>query len=122
MIIDFYKKVGFTPPWICYYAQLDEKLVGSAGFKGQPINGVIEIVYGTFENYRKQGMGTSICKSLVDPAIKTDPSLRITARTLPERNFSTRILQKNKFEFTGIVHDPEDGEVWEWTFNPNTNL
>jgi RimJ/RimL family protein N-acetyltransferase len=117
MTIDFYKKVGFTPPWIGYYAEQDGNLVGSAGIKGKPVNGTIEIAYGTIEKYRKQGIGTAICKLLVDLCLKTDPSVRITARTLPEKNFSTRILEKNNFEFAGTVIDPEDGQVWEWVYN-----
>jgi RimJ/RimL family protein N-acetyltransferase len=116
MTIDFYKKVGFIEPWIGYYAEENGNLVGSAGFKGQPINGTIEIAYGTFEMYRKQGIGTMICKQLVNLSLKTDPSIRITARTLPEENFSVRILKKNNFVFIGTVNDPEDGDVWEWLF------
>ena len=114
--IDFYKKVGFIQPWIGYYARQNGVLVGVAGFKGQPINGIVEIAYGTFEKYRKQGIGTSICKQLVDLSLETDPSIKITARTLPEKNFSTRILEKNNFTLLGSVNDPEDGEVWEWVF------
>jgi RimJ/RimL family protein N-acetyltransferase len=114
MTIEFYKKVGFAPPWISYYAKQNGDLVGAAAFKGRPINGTIEIAYGVFEKYRKQGIGTAICKQLVDLSLKTDPSIKITARTLPEENFSTRILEKNNFVFIGTVNDPEDGEVWEW--------
>ncbi|MEO7394672.1 MAG: GNAT family protein [Chitinophagaceae bacterium] len=114
--IDFYKKTGFVKPWIGYYAEENGQLVGCAGFKGQPVNGTIEIAYGTFEKHRKQGMGATICKRLVDLSLATDPSIRITARTLPEENFSTRILKKNNFIFIGTVNDPEDGEVWEWLF------
>ena len=119
MTIDFYKKVGFVPPWIGYYVKQDGYLVGCAAFKGQPVNGTVEIAYGTFEQHRKQGIGTAICKHLVDLSLNTDPSVKITARTLPEENFSTRILKKNNFIFSGIVHDPEDGEVWEWVFKVN---
>lgn len=118
MCVDFYKKIGFHPPWICYYASLDDKLVGSAGFKGKPVNNSVEIAYGTFELNRKKGIGTLICGKLVELALQTDSSVRITARTLPEKNFSTRILIKNNFELVGTVNDPEDGEVWEWVYNP----
>jgi ribosomal-protein-alanine N-acetyltransferase len=117
MTIDFYKKVGFTPPWIGYYVAQEGNIVGSAGFKGKPLNNTIEIAYGTLENYRNQGIGTEICKLLVDLSLRTDPAIRITARTLPTKNFSTRILEKNSFEFIGTVEDPEDGEVWEWVYN-----
>lgn len=118
MTIDFYKKVGYTPPWICYYVQRESELIGSCGFKGKPQNGSVEIAYGTFERNRKQGIGTAICKLLVDVATTADPAVRITARTLPEENFSTRILVKNHFIYSGIVNDPEDGEVWEWVYQP----
>ena len=116
MTIDFYKRVGFVPPWICYYAELDGQLVGSAGIKGQPVNGKIEIAYGTMEQFQNQGIGTKICRALVALSLKTDPSIKITARTLPENNYSTKILKKNNFEFIGTVNDPEDGDVWEWVF------
>lgn len=116
MSIDFYKKVGFLPPWICYYASKDDRLVGCAGIKGKPVNGAIEIAYGTFEKFRNQGIATEICKILVDLSMHTDPAIRITARTLPENNFSTKVLVRNGFINIGPVLDPEDGEVWEWEF------
>jgi RimJ/RimL family protein N-acetyltransferase len=119
MSIDFYKKVGFVEPWIGYYAEENGYLVGCAAFKGQPTNGTVEIAYGTFEKYRNQGIGTTICKHLVNLSLKTDSSVKITARTLPEENFSTGILKKNNFKFIGKVIDPEDGEVWEWLYEPN---
>ncbi len=115
--IGFYKKVGFNPPWLCYYVTDGEQLVASAGFKGQPINYRVEIAYATFERYRRKGIGTEACKMLVTLALKTDPKIIITARTLPEQNFSTRILEKNSFNMIGTVMDAEDGEVWEWQYN-----
>ncbi|HTK19562.1 MAG TPA: hypothetical protein VL442_08620, partial [Mucilaginibacter sp.] len=30
MCIDFYKRVGYNPPWICYYVQIDGDLVAAA--------------------------------------------------------------------------------------------
>ncbi|MBK5278077.1 MAG: GNAT family N-acetyltransferase [Bacteroidia bacterium] len=118
MTIDFYKSVGFSPPWIGYYVRQNDQLVGSGGFKGRPINGQVEIAYGTFEQYQHQGVGAAICKLLVDLSLKTDSSVRITARTLTEKNFSTRILEKNSFKFNGIVNDQDDGDVWEWEYVP----
>jgi len=114
--IDFYKKVGFVPPWIGYYVEENSNLVGSAGFKGPPVNGTVEIAYGTFDEYRKQGIGTAICKKLVELSIKTDPSIKITATTFQKENFSTRILEKNNFVCVGTVNDVEDGEVWQWVY------
>ena len=116
MTIDFYKRVGFVQPWIGYFAEENGQIVGCAGFKGKPINGTVEIAYGTFEQYQKQGIATDMCKQLVELSRSTDPSIRITARTLPEENFSTSVLRKNNFLLTGVVNDPEDGDVWEWLY------
>lgn len=116
MCIEFYKRVGFNPPWIGYYAEENGELIGSAAFKGKPINNTVEIAYNTFEDHQHQGIGTRICKQLVDLSLATDPSVRITARTLPEKNYSTKILEKNNFILLGFVTDPEDGEVWEWEY------
>lgn len=116
MTIDFYKRVGFAEPWIGYYVEENGRLVGSAGFKGQPVNGTIEIAYGTFEEFRRQGIGTAICKQLVDLSLQTEPLVRITARTFEKDNFSSKILHKNNFVCIGTVDDPEDGEVWEWVY------
>lgn len=120
MTIDFYKKVGFVEPWIGYFVEQDGDLVGSAGFKGPPVNGIVELAYGTDEEYRNKGIGTKICKLMVDLSLKTDPLIKITARTFSAHNYSTRILQRNGFVCIGTVNDPEDGEVWEWLFSIGT--
>ena len=117
MTIEYYKKTGFEIPWIGYYASIDNVLVGSAGFKGRPVNGRVEIAYGTFTRFQEKGIGTEICKQLVQLALKTDPSVRICARTFAAGNCSTKILLKNGFECQGTVIDDEDGEVWEWEYN-----
>jgi [ribosomal protein S5]-alanine N-acetyltransferase len=116
MTLNFYRSVGFSPPWIGYYAMKKNQVVGCAAFKGRPIDNKVEIAYTTFEMYQRQGVGTEICKLLVQLSLKADPAVRILARTLPEKNFSTRILEKNSFKFIGTVNDPDDGDVWEWEF------
>nr|WP_035455744.1 GNAT family protein [Algoriphagus terrigena] len=116
MMEDYYEKIGFSPPWIGYFSFEEGELTGTGGFKGQPVNGAVEIAYGTFEPFRQRGVGAAICRQLVLLAQKSDPSVKITARTLPENNFSTKILEKNGFEFSGTVQDPDDGEVWEWVY------
>ena len=114
MTIDFYKKVGFVPPWIGYYASVNNQLVGAAAFKGKPRDGKVEIAYGTFPQFQQQGIATKICHELIKLSLKTDPSVKITARTLREENYSVRLLRKNNFELLGTVIDDEDGPVWEW--------
>ena len=117
MSVEFYEKVGYIPPWICYFVEENGIIIGSAAIKGPPIDNIVELAYGTIEDYRNQGVGTAICKLLVDLALKTDPSVKIMARTLPENKFSCRVLERNKFTCIGTVDDPDDGEVLEWVYD-----
>ncbi|RAV99460.1 GNAT family N-acetyltransferase [Pseudochryseolinea flava] len=116
MSVKFFKNIGYHFPWVGYYAQKDRVLIGTGAFKGRPLFGKIEIAYGIFPQYRRMGYGTEICGRLLEIATRTDPSVLITARTLPAENFSTKILRKNNFHFSGTVIDPDDGEVWEWEY------
>lgn len=115
---DYYAKIGFHPPWIGYLAMVDGAPVGMGGFKGRPINRKVEVAYFTFPEHEGRGIGTQICRALVGKSLASDPRVEITARTLPEKNASTRILSKNGFVFSAAVQDPEDGEVWEWILVP----
>ena len=116
MCINFYIRVGFNPPWICYYVQLDGQLVAAAAFKGKPVDNKVEIAYGTFPQYQNKGIGTMIADTLVKLALKTDPLLRVTAQTLKEENYSVKILRKNNFTIIGMAIDEDEGEVWEWEY------
>ena len=114
MTIDHYKNVGFVPPWISYFVQLNGRIVGMAGYIGKPIDNKIEIAYGTIERFRQKGIGTEICRQLILLAQRTDLNVIITARTLPEENYSTKILTKNGFRYLGMAWDKDEGDVWEW--------
>jgi RimJ/RimL family protein N-acetyltransferase len=118
MCVDFYKKVGYNPPWICYYAELDGELVGGFAFKGKPVNNRVEIAYVVFPQHRNKGVGRRAARALVELAAETDPDVIVTARTLAEESFSTRLLRKNNFKWLGIIQDPEDGTLWEWEYSP----
>jgi len=116
MSLAYHQGVGFDPPWIGYFARIDGQWVGSGGFKGRPRSGRVEIAYGTFPAFRSNGIGTRICKALVDIARQADPALRVCARTLPEESHSTHILLNNHFVWQGTVIDEDDGPVWEWEY------
>lgn len=120
MTVEFFNKIGYAPPWIGYFAQRNDQLVGSAAFKGAPKNGQVEIAYGVFPAYQQQGIGTKICHQLIQLAVNYDPTVTVTARTLPEENYSTQILRKNGFVYTGVIWDDDDGDVWEWVYKGNS--
>lgn len=92
---DFYKKVGYNKPWIGYFATKDgDEIVGMGGYKGKPKDGKVEISFGTLKKFEGKGVGTEICRQLVLLSGQTDPSIKITARTLPENHASIGILKK----------------------------
>lgn len=115
MYDDFYPKIGYNFPWVGYFIIREGKIVGSCSFVGQPIGGRVELSYWTFKEFEGQGIASFACKELVTIAKQADPSLTITAKTAPENNVSTKILENNNFVFTEIVQDDEIGDAWLWT-------
>ena len=113
---DFYPHHGYDPPWIGYFAIHNGVVVGVGGYKGKPIDGQVEIAYGTVPAFEGHGISSHTCGYLTRQALMHDPDLRVIARTLTSENASTSILRKNGFVYVDVVEDPEDGEVWEWEF------
>ncbi|HLX93552.1 MAG TPA: GNAT family N-acetyltransferase [Puia sp.] len=110
----YYYKVGYNPPWIGYFVLRDGEPVGVAGFVKKPVEGRVEIAYGTFKKNEGQGIASFSCSALVEIARKTDPGLIIFAKTEPRKNASTTILEKNGFCYMKVVQDADIGDAWEW--------
>lgn len=118
-MLDFYERVGYNIPWIGYLAEHDGKYVGSCGFKGSPNNNMVEIAYLTFDDFRQQGYATMMCEAMCNLIDSEHPDITMMGRTLPEENYSTRILRQYGFVNMGEVID-EDGELvhqWERHIN-----
>jgi RimJ/RimL family protein N-acetyltransferase len=113
---DYYHKTGYHPPWIGYFVIRDDEIVGVAGFIGKPTGGRVEIAYGTYKPYEGQGVASFACHSLVAIARTCDPFVIITAKTAPEKNASTTVLQKNGFAYSRNVQDEGIGDAWEWIY------
>lgn len=121
MYDDFYPKIGFNIPWIGYFVVNQDKIVGSCSFVGQPQDGKVEVAYWTFKEFEGQGIASFACKELVSIAYRTNQNIIITAKTAPEHNASTKILENNNFVFTEIVQDDEIGDAWLWTHKQTTD-
>ena len=91
-----------------------ETVVGSAGFKGPPADGVVEIAYGLNPEYQGKGYATEAAEALTAYAFDSGKVRIVRAHTLPESNASGRVLTKCGFRRIGEVIDPEDGLVWRW--------
>jgi RimJ/RimL family protein N-acetyltransferase len=89
------------------------QLVGWGGFKGRPADGVAEVGYEIAESHRGRGLATAAAEAMLEEAF-TDPDVAaVIAHTLPERNASTRVLEKAGFEFDGEVFQ-EGRETWRF--------
>jgi len=112
---EYYPKIGYNLPWIGYFIVKDYEIVGSCGYTGKPIDGKVEIAYWTFKEYEGQGIASFACNELISISQKTDPTIKITAKTEPRNNASTKILVKNGFTFSEVVQDEEIGDAWLWS-------
>ena len=114
--LEMYDEVGFEPPWIGYIAQISGEYVGAGAFKGAPDESRVEIAYMTFPKHRGKGIGTKICRLLVEKAVKEISGIQITAKTKHKTSPSVSVLENNNFYRLGLVDDPENGAVWEWMY------
>jgi [ribosomal protein S5]-alanine N-acetyltransferase len=109
-----YESRGYEPPWLGYFAQRGDELVGVCSFTSPPRAGRVEIAYFTFPPFEGRGVATAMARALIEIARAADPSVLLTANTLAEDNASTSILRKIDFRLFGPVNHPEDGLIWEW--------
>ena len=115
-----YGDLGFHPPWISYLAFLDGEMVGGGAFVGPPTPAGVEIAYFTRADREGRGHAGRTAAALVGIARAADPALPVWAKTLPQHNASTRILQQLGFSPTGIVQDHDIGDAWRWELAPVT--
>ena len=110
----YYPKFGFNYPWVAYLILKDDQVVGTCSFIGKPIDGKVEIAYWTFKQFEGQGVASFACKALISIAKKETPNMILTAKTAPEKNASTKILENNGFTYSKIVQDDDIGDAWLW--------
>ena len=107
-----------SDPWVHGFTlrhRGSDAVVGSCGFKGPPTSdGVVEIAYGIAPEYQGNGYATEAAHALVSHALSNSDVRLVRAHTLPEPNASTRVLTKCGFHRIGEVMDPDDGLVWRW--------
>jgi ribosomal-protein-alanine N-acetyltransferase len=103
-------------PWIHGFAVSDRSAnpVGSCGFKGPPVDGLVEIAYGINPEHQGKGYATEVAAALARYAFDSGAVTTVRAHTLPQPNASTRVLTKCGFRKIGEVIDPDDGLVWRW--------
>ena len=92
--------------WWLHYALLSEPvppvLVGSVGYKGPPVDGVVEIGYSVVRSQRRRGLATEAAGALVEAAWRRG-AREVLAHTLPDGAPSIGVLRKLGFERVGTT-------------------
>jgi ribosomal-protein-alanine N-acetyltransferase len=86
--------------WFCIRREPRE-LVGNAGFKGSPTDGLVEIGYSMLETHQRHGYATEAVQALIDWAFQNRGVQRVVADTLPGLTPSIRVMEKSGFVFIG---------------------
>ena len=84
--LHFVVLMGETPP-----------LVGTAGFKGAPVAGTVEVGYSIVTEHQRRGYATEATEALVAHAFLDRSVNRVIAETLPELRPSIGVLEKCGF-------------------------
>ena len=104
-------------PWTFGFAVLvpeSGEVIGNAGFKGSPVDGMAEVAYAIVPTQQGKGYATAALGKLIAFAVADGRVRQLRAHTLPESNASARVLTKHGFTKTSEVVDPDDGPVWRW--------
>jgi len=87
--------------WLIWYFILgdgtDRVVIGNGGFKGEPVDGAVEIGYSVIPRYQARGLASEAVGALVDWAFSHEGVRRVVAQTLPESNASQALLHKIGF-------------------------
>lgn len=86
--------------WYCLLRQ-PRVLLGSAGFKGIPAGGLVEIGYSMLEEHQRNGYCTEAVRTLIDWAFQHPEVNMVIAHTLPDLAPSIRVMEKCGLVFAG---------------------
>ena len=80
--------------------------VGSAGYKGPPCEGAVEVGYAIVGDHQRRGYASEALDGLVARAFAAPAVDRVIAETLPELAPSIGVLHKAGFRLTGEGSEP----------------
>jgi nitronate monooxygenase len=100
---------------VFFVLQEPRTLIGMGGFMGAPSpDGTVEIGYSIAPDFRGRGLATAAARQLILRAFASSRVRAVDAHTRPERNASTRVLEKVGMRLLGETSDPKDGLLWHW--------
>jgi len=109
--LSWLRSAGNDLAWGMHFILLRDPrtLLGVAGYKGMPKEGMVEVGYGIVAEYQRQGFATEAARALVDNAFCSAQVDRVIAETLPHLAPSIGVLEKCGFKYRGA--GSEDGVI-----------
>jgi [ribosomal protein S5]-alanine N-acetyltransferase len=97
--------------WWLHFAVLTQDparrlLIGSAGYKGPPADGMVEVGYGFVRDQHRRGYATEAVRGLLRRAFAESAVHTVIGETLPELIGSIGVLTKCGFHFVGEGSEP----------------
>ena len=116
--LELYRKAPRAAEWGGFLV-VDRALgavVGTCGYAhGPEADGSVEVAYYTFPGFEGRGYASAMAQELLARAERSGLVREVVAHTLPERNASTRVLEKVGLRHVGEDSDPDAGRVWKWS-------
>ncbi|MFC7421514.1 GNAT family N-acetyltransferase [Iodobacter arcticus] len=94
--------------------RFDQVVLGSCGFKHPPINGRIELGYGVFPIYQRQGFATAAVGELLHRAFSSAEVSEVLAQINPDNAASIKVVQKLGFELSECLTDEDSEPLQQW--------
>ncbi len=105
-------------PWYAPWFILENDLVvGMLGFKGEPLDNILEVGYGIVPSARGRGVATKALAQLL--GLVRDRSFDVVAETALWNAKSQAVLGRLNFVEVARRYDFDDGDliVWRWRVN-----
>jgi [ribosomal protein S5]-alanine N-acetyltransferase len=92
--------------WWAAYLHDGERLIGTVGLKGRPVDGEVEVGYSLVPSARGQGHATEAVRAVVAACRAKDGIRRIVATTLEDGHASIAVLERVGFVADGPGAEP----------------
>ena len=92
------------------------EILGGCRFKGEPVDGRVEIGYGVAESARCRGVATAAVSQLLELAASSGLVRQVDAHILPDNIASSKVVSRLGFSRGGMVVDPDGELVVHWAY------
>lgn len=93
------------------------EILGGCRFKGEPVDGRVEIGYGVAESARRRGVASAAVSQLLGLAASSGLVRHVDAHILPDNIASSKVVSRLGFSRGDMVVDPDGELVVHWSYS-----